>query len=196
MDSTDPRQTPSNAKPSFLKRFFRIAVPVLIVLLCGSLFIVRWLGQRDLRIERDRSLTELKGYEAKATKRCSEIQSGDMSLFGLPLAWAVRRELMHGNYDQIDEYFSELVRIRGFSLIMLVEPDGLIKIATDRKLQGTPYSVLYPGMDIGVQRPVSYGLRDGSTLFVLPVMGLSDRLGTIAFVYSFKPLQLSAKESK
>ncbi|NTW11604.1 MAG: hypothetical protein HGA26_09645, partial [Chlorobiaceae bacterium] len=142
------------------------------------------------------SKTERTALEAKAAKSSIDIQRRDIGIFALPLAWAVRKEMMHGNYDQIDEYFGELIKIKGFGVFMLVEPDGMIRVSTDRKLQGTAFSVLYPGMETGVQRPVSYGLRDGSSLFVLPVMGLSGRLGTIAFVYSYQPFSFSGKTSQ
>ncbi len=193
MNRSSGYQPPSHSRPPFWKRFFRIALPVLFLLLCGGIILVRWLGERNLTEERKRSETELKAYGAKAEKLSFEIQRRDIGLFALPLAWSVRRELMHGNYDQIDEYFSELIKIRGFGVLMLVEPDGTIKVSTDRKLQGTAFSVLYPGLQIEVQQPVSYALRDGSSLFVLPVMGLSERLGTIAFVYRYQPIPLSGK---
>ena len=38
------------------------------------------------------------------------------------------------------------------------------------------------------QEIVSYGLTKGSSLFLVPVMGLNERIGTIAFVYSFGQL--------
>jgi hypothetical protein len=196
MNSSDRYQSPSSGKTSIWKRFLQFGIPLVIMLLCGGIFLERWLGERSLRKEQERSETELMVLEAKATKISFDIQRRDIGLFALPLAWSVRKELMHGNYDQIDEYFSELIKIKAFGVIMLVEPDGLIKVSTDRKLQGTAFSVLYPGMEIGVQKPVSYGLRDGSSLFVLPVMGLSGRLGTIAFMYNYQPLTLSGKDQQ
>jgi phosphoadenosine phosphosulfate reductase len=33
------------------------------------------------------------------------MQRQDIQLFALPLAWSVRKELMHSNYGQIEEYF-------------------------------------------------------------------------------------------
>jgi hypothetical protein len=193
MNSSDRYQSPSSGKTSIWKRFLQFGIPLVILLLCGGIFLERWLGETSLLKEKERSETELMALEAKVSKISFDIQRRDIGLFALPLAWSVRKELMHGNYDQIDEYFSELIKIRGFGVIMLIEPDGMIKVSTDRKLQGTAFSVLYPGMEIGVQKPVSYGLRNGSSLFVLPVMGLSDRLGTIAFIYNYQQLPLSGK---
>ncbi|NTU97381.1 MAG: hypothetical protein HGA62_06175 [Chlorobiaceae bacterium] len=188
-------ETSSTGKTPFWKRSLQIGIPLVILLLGGGIVLERWLGERNLRKEQERSKNELTALEAKASKNCIDVQRRDIGLFALPLAWSVRKELMHGNYDQIDEYFSELIKIRDFRVFILVEPDGMIRVSTDRKLQGTAFSVLYPGMEIGVQRPVSYGLRDGSSLFVLPVMGLSGRLGTVAFVYSYQQNPLSGKAS-
>lgn len=189
-------QTPSSGKPSFWKRLLQFGIPLLFLILGGALFLERFLGDRRLKEASERSASERKALEVLASNRSIDIQRRDIGLFALPLAWSVRRELMHGNYDQIDEYFSELIRLKGFALFMLIEPDGIIRISTDRKLQGSSFSVLYPGMELGVQKPVSYGLRDGRSLFILPVMGLSGRLGTLAFVYSYQPLQLSGQVHK
>ncbi len=71
---------------------------------------------------------------------------------------------------------------------MLVDPSGIIKISTDRKLQGSSFSRHYPQMRLGVLVPVSYALPEGKSLFVIPVMGLNEKIGTIAFVYSYREL--------
>jgi hypothetical protein len=71
---------------------------------------------------------------------------------------------------------------------MLLDPDGTVRIATDRKLQGSTFSSLYPGMDALSQQVVSYSISEGSSMFLVPVMGLTERIGTIAFVYSFSRL--------
>lgn len=164
-------------KPSFWKRFFLIGVPLVLVLLVGGIFLTRYQGERKLQ-----ELSEL------AESRSVLMQRQDIQLFALPLAWSVRKELMHSNYGQIEEYFNEMIQRKGFGLIMLVDPSGIIRISTDRKLQGSSFSRYYPQMRLGVLVPVSYALPEGKSLFVIPVMGLNEKIGTIAFVYSYRDL--------
>ncbi len=186
MNSSSDVQTVSTVKPSFWERFLRIGIPVLFLLLCGGIFIVYFLGVFQLRQATERFSVEKRQLVEKASLSCIDIQRQDISLFALPLAWSVRKEVIQGNYAQIDEYFSELVKVRGFGIILLVEPEGNIRVSTDRRLLGSSFSSLYPGLSLDVQQPVTYPFRDGKSLFVLPVMGLNGRIGTIAFDYSYK----------
>jgi hypothetical protein len=164
-------------KPSFWKRFFLITVPLIIALLVGGIFLTRYQGEQSLK-----ELAEL------AESRSVVMQRQDIQLFSLPLAWSVRKELMHSNYDQIDEYFNEMIRQKGFSVFMLVDPAGMVKLSTDRKLQGSSFLSHYPQMRLNAMVPVSYALSEGRSLFLVPVMGLNEKIGTIAFVYKYREL--------
>ena len=118
------------------------------------------------------------------------VQRQDIQLFALPLAWSVRKELMRANYDGIDDYFNELIQRKGFGVIMLLDPAGTIKVSTDRKLQGSSFLMRYPQMKLAASVPVSYAMPDGKSMFLVPVMGLNARIGTIAFLYSYRELSL------
>jgi hypothetical protein len=164
-------------KQTFWKRFLLITVSLVIVLLAGGIFLTRYQGEQSLQ-----ELTEL------AESRSVIIQRQDIQLFALPLAWSVRKELMRSNYEQIDEYFNDMIQGKGFGLIMLVDPSGLIKISTDRKLQGSSFLMRYPQMKLAASVPVSYAMPEGKSMFLVPVMGLNAKIGTIAFIYTYRKL--------
>ncbi len=166
-------------KPSIWKRILLIALPLAFALLVGGIFLTRYLGQQ-----------KVKEFAELAESRSVIIQRQDIQLFALPLAWSVRKELMRSNYDQIDDYFNELIQRKGFGVIMLLDPAGNIKVSTDRKLQGSSFLQRYPQMKLGALVQVSYALPQGKSMFLVPVMGLNSRLGTIAFIYSYRTLSL------
>ena len=187
MDSQDLSVSlPERRSP--LKRFVSVAVFVLILLLSGALALVYFLEEQKLRQATEQAAREKRQYQEALDNRALELQRADVRLFAVPLAWAVRRELMQENYGQIDEYFSDLIRRKQFRVVMLLDPDGTVRVASDRKLQGSAFSGLYPGMSTVSQEIVSHALSKGSSLFLVPVMGLNARIGTIAFVYSFDQL--------
>lgn len=177
MESNHDVQQVQRPKPSFWKRFLLITIPLIIALLVGGIFLTRYQGEQRMK-----ELAEL------AESRSVVMQRQDLQLFALPLAWSVRKELMRSNYDQIDEYFNELIRRKGFGLIMLIDPAGMIKISTDQKLQGSSFLSHYPQMRLNALVPVSYALSDGRSLFLVPVMGLNEKIGTIAFIYNYQEL--------
>lgn len=179
MNNSKEIQKVQRQNPSLWKRVLLITVPLVIALLAGGIFLTRYQGEQMLK-----ELSEL------AESRSVVIQRQDLQLFALPLAWSVRKELMRSNYDQIDEYFNEMIRQKGFSIMMLIDPSGIIKVSTDRKLQGSSFFRRYPQMKLGAMVPVSYAVPEGRSMFLVPVMGLNEKIGTIAFLYSYRELSL------
>ncbi len=164
-----------NAGPSLWKRFVFIFITLVIALLAGGIVVVRYQGEQKLQ---------------KLALRAESLQREDIRLFSLPFAWSVRKELMRGNYSQIDEYFNELIQRKEFALVMLVDPAGTIKVSTDRKLLGSSFGHLYTGINLAALQPLSYAVAEHQSLFLVPVMGLNEKIGTIAFVYRYRELPL------
>lgn len=128
------------------------------------------LQARDQLIEQARELDTRHAEEA-------------LRLFSTPFAWAVRREAMASNLDQVDQYFVDLVQLPGFESAVLAEPDGKIVVASDRKQLAQSFNSLYPAeylafSDIKILREANGRLRA-----VIPVMGLNQQLGTLVLVY-------------
>ncbi len=115
-----------------------------------------------------------------------DARQGEAALrrFSAPLAWAVRREVMAGNLDQVDQYFTDLVQSQGFQSAVLAKPDGKIVVASDRRQLAAPFSSLYPEQylqagDIRVERS-----PDGKMRAVIPIMGLNQHLATLVLEYA------------
>ncbi len=179
MNNSNQVQENQRQNSSIGKRFLLITIPLVIALLAGGIFLIRYQGEQSLK-----ELSEL------AESQSVVIQRQDLQLFSLPLAWSVRKELMRSNYEQIDEYFSEMIKRKGFGIIMLIDPSGIIKVSTDRKLQGSSFSLRYPQMKLSALVPVSYAVPEGKSMFLVPVMGLNEKIGTIAFIYKYRELSL------
>ncbi len=103
--------------------------------------------------------------------------------FSIPVAWVIRREAMAGNLDQIDQYFTDLVRMPGMQAAVLARPDGKVLVASDRKKLADPFSSLYPAeylqaSEIRVERAANGNLRA-----IIPILGLNQQLGTLVLEY-------------
>lgn len=179
MQSSHEVQEVQSRKPSFWMRFLLTINFLVIASLAGGIFWTRYQGE-----QKQQQFTE------RAEIQYIDMQRQEMKLFALPLAWSVRKELMRFNYEQIDEYFNALIKRKGFGLIMLVDPSGTIKVSTDRKLQGSPFSRSYPGMNLGSSELVFYPVQKGKSMLLVPVMGLNEKIGTIAFVCTYQELML------
>ncbi|SFO01300.1 hypothetical protein SAMN05216386_2353 [Nitrosospira briensis] len=106
-----------------------------------------------------------------------------LNLFSIPFAWAVRRELIAGNLNQVDQYFGQLVQMRGFKSAVLAKPDGKVIVASDRKKLAETFSSLYPDVD-----PNSNEIKlekVGNEIFraIIPILGLNKHLGLVVLEY-------------
>lgn len=104
--------------------------------------------------------------------------------FGTALAWAVRGELIRNNLDQVDQYFNEMVRMERVERVVLAGQDGKILLSSDKRYQHGDFSALYPADLLGVPQVSVMGSAEGKKRLVIPVMGLSARLGTVVMDYA------------
>ena len=159
----------------------------LVVVILGMYI---WKGSAVSAVEA--KLTQLQAEQAQARAglieqaRQLDANHAEASLkrFSSPFAWAIRRELMASNLDQVDQYFTELVQMEGFESAVLDTPDDKVVVSSDRKKLGQAFSSLYAGQHlqataIKIERTGTGGLRA-----IIPIMGLNQPLGTVVLDYT------------
>jgi hypothetical protein len=134
-------------------------------------------GRLQARYEAERA------QSSSARKQALSGQARELlRLSARPLAWSIRAELLRGNLGQVDDYFREFVRERGVTSLLLVDKDGRVALATNRKLETQSAAslvskTLLETADIAVE-------ESGTTLrMAVPVMGFDRRLGTLVIDY-------------
>ena len=103
--------------------------------------------------------------------------------FGQILSWAVRGELIRNNLDQVDQYLSELVKMKDTDRVVLISEDGKLLVSTDKRLEDANVSKLYPKEVIAVDKVTVVSNVDDKKLLVVPVMGLNHRIATVVVSY-------------
>lgn len=137
-------------------------------------------------------LVQVQAQQAQARteliERARQLDARDdvdsLKRFSTPLAWAIRRELMAANLDQVDQYLSELVQMPGFQSAVLANSDDKVVVATDRKHLAGTFSSIYPAeylqaKDVKIEPASNGGLRA-----IIPIMGLNQQLGTLVVEYA------------
>jgi hypothetical protein len=166
-----------------LRRRWRLylagTVVVVLALVVGAVYVWKTVAVRRLeaRLSAERSASTSAQHQALTT------QARDLlRLTARPLAWAVRAEMLRNNLGQVDDYFREFVRERGVAALILVDKDGRIALATNRKLETQSAEAfvaksLLDSSDVAVEEA-------GTTLrLVVPIMGFDRRLGTLVVDY-------------
>jgi hypothetical protein len=115
-----------------------------------------------------------------------------LRLTTIPLAWAVRREMINENYGQINEYLNKFVKEPGIRQILVVKSDGTIAVSTDKKMEGAPLSSLFP-QELIEQKEISISDDGkGNIRAVTPIMGLDARLGLLIMIYEPERINIGA----
>lgn len=107
----------------------------------------------------------------------------------LPLVWAVRKEMIRGNFEQINEYMERLVHEKGFKTILLVDASLKILLSTDKRMQGQRFADYYP-VEILQVNDISISTDSLNIRVIAPVMGLNSRLGTLVIEYQLEKISL------
>lgn len=105
-----------------------------------------------------------------------------LRLSALPLAWAIRDAMLRQQMSDVDDYVTRMVQQPHVRLVLFADPDGTIRIASDRKLQGSAATDVVPDAPIDTSEPAVTDSRGESTVTV-PIMGYDRRLGTLVYRY-------------
>ena len=103
--------------------------------------------------------------------------------FGQVLSWAVRGELIRNNVDQIDQYLSEIVKMKDTEWVVLIGDDGQLLVSTDKRLEETKGVEIYPKEILNLQKITLRSDVEGKKILVVPVMGLNKKIATVVVSY-------------
>lgn len=103
--------------------------------------------------------------------------------FGQVLSWAVRGELIRHNIDQIDQYLSEIVKMKDTERVVLIGEDGQLLVSTDKRLEETKGVEIFPKEILNLQKITIKSDVDGKKILVVPVMGLNKKIATVVVSY-------------
>ncbi|HCA26767.1 MAG TPA: hypothetical protein DEP05_03860 [Betaproteobacteria bacterium] len=144
--------------------------------------------EENLTAQQQQATRELTTQKDAALRQAAESGTRRTALFlrhfATPLAWAVRAEMMRGNFDQINQYLVDLVKLNGFTRAVLAKTDGVIAVSSDKKFEGAPFTRLYPATLADAQHIQLTEGENQEHLLVIPVMGLTGRLGTLVITYT------------
>jgi len=113
-------------------------------------------------------------------------------LSAIPLSWAVRSEMVKENYENIDQYFKQLVQANDFTSISLSASDGKIIVATDKSLEGKMVADIYSPIVRDQFDTTVKVLPNGEIMAVVPVLGVAGKLGVMVLVYAPETINLEA----
>jgi len=166
----------------------RKTIGVFVVMLIG-MFVWKTIAVRNME-------KTMEAQRAKLVEKSQQVITSKthdlLRLTTIPLVWVVRREMINENYGQINEYLNRFVKEPNIKQILVVKSDGTIAVATDKKVEGAPFSSLFP-QDLIEQNEISISDDGkGNIRVVAPIMGLDAKLGLLIMIYEAEKINIEA----
>ena len=157
------------------------------VMLVGVIVVILvWKTIAVSKVESDMA-KKLEGERVLITQQAREYAdqqyTKEEERFGQVLSWAVRGELIRRNIDQIDQYLSEIVKMKDTERVVLIGDDGQLLVSTDKRLEETKGVELFPKEILNLQKVTVKSDVDGKKILVVPVMGLNKKIATVVVSY-------------
>ncbi len=102
-----------------------------------------------------------------------------IELAAVTTEWAVRAELVRDDVEDVQEYMQRLVKRPRIRRALVAKADGTVVGSGERSQRGQAIANLVPGLPAELSSLQKVPVANDGTLFVLPVMGLESRLGTL-----------------
>jgi len=134
--------------------------------------------EKQVEEERAELASQQEQLEQRLREETAQRIEETLRLMAVPLGWAVRTEAIGDDYDQIEDYANHLLKQPRVQRVVLVTPEGNVRMSTDRKLQGQPAVEIFG--DLTAQQEITIRKDDsGDYQLMVPILGYNERLGSL-----------------
>jgi hypothetical protein len=170
------------ARPSWLRRRVlsgnRLHKWLILLLAVGGLGLYGWhlWSMRELHDalakERVAMKTQVEGMVDAQTQ-------SSLRLTAMALSWAASQAMQREELTAVDEHITRMVKEGPVKLIAVLDRDGLVRVSTNKKLEGQAGSAAFPAAPLAAKEPTV--VPNGAELVV--VAPLDYALGSAVLVY-------------
>lgn len=168
------KQPEHAAGKSFIVAQWRLIIILVLALAVAGMYVWKNVAVNSVKTQ----LTE------RAGRIIAEQNRSLLQVAVVPLAWAVRSEMIRDNFDQVDQYLTQFVKEQNMKEVVVAKPDGTIVVATNKKLEGSSVEGIFPPSVLQLDKTTVNTLENGDLMVVSPVMGISAKVGVLILLYT------------
>lgn len=178
---------PTTARPSWFQRKVltgnRLHKWLIVLLAAGCAGLYGWhlWTVHELSGQLDQERTAMKSQIEGAIQKQME---SSLRVTGMGLGWAATQAMQGDNLDGIDKHITRMVKEGPVSLIAVIDRDGVVRVATNKKLEGQTASAELPGVPLTATE-LTVVERGAELVLVAP---LDYGLGSVVLVYDWPDL--------
>lgn len=175
----------NNEKGHFAANWPFYAVIIAALLFAGYLGLSK---NQALKKQTKAFATEKSEYVEQAQNAFQANTKEQMELMMKTFVWSVRGEMIRGNQEQVDQYFTQLVKVDNIEEIALVDNDGTTIISTNKKNEGMKYSGESSEAILKSDQVSTFKVGEMQNV-VAPVLTIDSKLGTLIVTYKLKSFE-------
>lgn len=122
---------------------------------------------------------QIDNLKESSQKQFAEKQYEALKLFSKPYVWAVRKEMLTKNYQQINLYASDMIHEKGFQSIMVSDAEGIVISSTEKKSEGQQLNTIVKPEYLSADSATINNINDSIMILNAPIMGFNSRLGVL-----------------
>ncbi len=178
---------PTSARPSWFQRRIltgnRLHKWLIVLLAAGCAGLYGWhlWTTHEMRGQLDQEQTAMKNKIEGAIQVQMETS---LRVTGLGLSWAATQAMQRDDLTGIDAHITRMVKEGPVTLIAVVDREGVVRVATNKKLEGQAASTALPGAPLAAAE-LTVVEQGAELLLVAP---LEYGLGRVVLVYDWPDL--------
>lgn len=178
---------PTTARSSWLQRKLltgnRLHKWLIVLLAAGCAGLYGWHLWRmnELSGQRDQERAAMENKLKDAIQRQMEVS---LRITGMGLSWAATQAMQGSNLDSINTHITHMVKEGPVKLVAVVDREGVVRVATNKKLEGQAASAGFPGVPLTATE-LTVVERGAELVLVAP---LEYGLGSAVLVYDWPDL--------
>lgn len=132
---------------------------------------------------------EVSAIKAASEKQFSENQNEALKLFAKPYVWAIRKELLTKNFQEINLYASDMIHENNFQTIMVSDVNGIVISSTEKKAEGQDIRTLMKPEYLDIESTTVNMINDSLVILNSPIMGFNAKLGMLTIYKKVEKLK-------
>lgn len=178
-------ETPNQKAPNkFSKHLRQHVVFYLLLFGCLSYILFQRVSFSSQMNEATIALSEEKEAILANTQKSIDINNEQALTMGMKtFVWAIRKEILNENYEQVNQYILQLIKNKNISEIIITDQEGKITYASNKKFEQTPFADRFDYDLLKVDDIKVEKVGDESLYLITPVMSFNSKLGYVFMVY-------------
>ena len=178
------QQSASKAQAVKNRKTLLIIIGIALLLL---LILWVWKAIEIKGLKKDFEASKVELHE-KASKKIISNNELHLKLLAKPMIWALRTEIMQGNWNQVNLYLNDLVKENSFQSIAVANEEGIIVASTNKKDEEMPFTSISKAEYLTSNETSVENQGDSVLIMTSPIMGFNNRLGTLYIKYGVDQL--------